>query len=202
MANAQSRLKLGQSASLSEVIDLSCQTNLLPLQRLLPSRIVQTGVYDTPKTKEELQSKLKDCSCELYKEHTDLYYTLKLYDVGVGTPESVSDSLLRQLVHNHLLDAKTPVHFRCLYGGLFLFVLTDDIEVKYLKSDHTYIHVATDNCEVFSSRIGAPTYPNQVWMRTQYDGKTSSLAKTLAIPYLTSYCLTTTENFYRDDIPC
>lgn len=201
MANAQSRLKLGQSASLSEVIDLSCQTNLLPLQRLLPSRIVQTGVYDTPKTKEELQSKLKDCSCELYKEHTDLYYTLKLYDVGVGTPESVSDSLLGQLVHNRLLDDKTPVHFRCLYGGLFLFVLIDDIEVTRLKSEHTYIQVAKSDRGVFSARIGPPTHPNQVWMKMGYDGKTSSLAKTLSIPYLTSYCITTAENFYSDDIP-
>lgn len=201
MAKAFSRIKVGGSVSLSELIDLNQPSNLLPLQRLLPSRIEQTGVYDTTRTIQDLTNRLRDSSCELYKDHGNLYQTFKLYDVGVGTPGSVSDAKLRQLLQSRLIPPTTPVHFRCLYGGLFLFILIDDIEVTRLKSEHTYIQVANSDRGVFSARIGPPTHPNQVWMKMGYDGKTSSLAKTLSIPYLTSYCITTAENFYSDDIP-
>lgn len=201
MAKAYRQLKVGCSASLSELIDLNQPANILPLQRLLPTHIEQTGVYDTPRTIQELTDRLKDCSCELYKDHGSLYQSLKLYDVGAGTPESVSDTKLRQLLQSHLIPPTTPVHFRCLYGGLFLFILIDDIEVTRLKSEHTYIQVAKSDRGVFSARIGPPTHPNQVWMKMQYDGKVSNLAKTLTVSYLTSYSLTTAENFYNDDIP-
>jgi hypothetical protein len=44
----------------------------------------------------------------------------------VGTPESVSDTKLRQLLQSRLIPPTTPVHFRCLYGGLFLFILIEE----------------------------------------------------------------------------
>lgn len=201
MESTATKLRIGQEGVLSKFIDVSSQNTLLHLERLLPTQIVQTGVYDTPRTLEQLKAKLQECSFQLYGEHTELFQILKLYDIGVGTPGSVSDSTLRGLVDSGLVSGSTPVYFRCLYGGLFLFILTNDIETKYLKSEHTYIYVVKDDCSVFSARIGPPTHPNQVWMRKEYDGKTSSLAKTLSIPYLTSYCITTEQNFYSEDIP-
>lgn len=196
-----SKLNIGQSFVLSEIIEVDSEQTSLELQRLIPNRVIQTGVYDSLHSLGELKSKLKLCSGEVFKDYGNHYRGLKLYDVGIGTPETVSDITLKRLVQSRLIPADTQVHFRCLYGGLFLFILTDEIEIKYLKSDQTYITVDLESKEIFGCRIGLPPHPNKVWMKLQYDGKISTLVKTLSIPYLTSYCLTTSENFYSEDIP-
>lgn len=187
--------------TLSAWIDLQDPESLGVFTSLLGHPGERVGVYESIHHINELLERLQHAEVDevpsLWPQQPQL---LKVYDLGTGLSSSVSNVHIRRLVDDKRIKGDTPVHFKYLYGGLFLFLLTSDFEEKYVRCEHTYLALNKTKKQPWLARIGAFTPVNAVWFQPQYDGRISTLDKVLKIPYLKSFSITTLEDFSVDDI--
>jgi hypothetical protein len=187
---------------LSDWIDLDNPESLNTFTCLLGNPKEHTGLYDHIKTQQDLLPRLKDATIRVVHEATNHQPSIiKIYDIDSGTPLSIGRTELGLLLETKKLDPLTPVHFRASYGGLFLFLLTSEIPEEVVKTTHTYLALDKGKKEPWGVRLGAFTLPNQVWAQQRYNGKTTTLAKALSVPYLSSFSLAKEEELMVLDVP-
>lgn len=188
---------------LADLIDIHAQCNIDALASLLPIPGRTVGVYENINTMEQLRDRLEiaQAAPSGHGLSDSRFKVLNICDLGVGVCSSVSSTHLRGLVGDKRLSADTPVHLRHLYGGLFLFLLADGFDTSLVKSDRVHVALDVERREIFAARIGGFTEPNAVWLQVAYDGKITTLGKTLPLPYLTSYTIVSSDDFYSADIP-
>lgn len=187
---------------LSDWIDLSKDSNIDVLKTLTKPKLPACGCYDHLTNAFSLLDKLDAAILDIpYPNRRPTI--LELRDIDIGTPSSVTNMALADLVSIHKLDPDTPVYLRYVSGGLALFILVDDVLTCPIKTNITTLAINPDDRSVWLARLGKFTPSNQVWGQSRFHGKVSPLQKTLKVPYLCTYTLVKSSDFSDDisDIP-
>lgn len=187
---------------LSDWIDLTKDSNIHVLEALTKPKLSACGCYDHLTNAFSLLDKLDAAILDIpYPNKRPTI--LELRDIDIGTPSSVTNATLADLVAIKRLDPETPVHLRYISGGLSLFILVDDVLNCPVKTNVTTLAINPADRTVWLARLGKFTPSNQVWGQSRFHGKVSCLQKTLKVPYLCTYTLVKSSDFSDDitDIP-
>lgn len=165
------------------------------IETLLPNQFSSIGNFIEIYTKEDLLQKLVSANYEFmkYLPYSGLLI-YRTFDIGIGYNKVISPTHLRELISLNKIDKSTYIYLECRFGNIYTSIKANDINIKLLLTDETYIIVHKDTREVYLLKIGKPTNPNMLFYKEHLGGVKTNLDKISGLKGFNSVCIAQKES--------
>lgn len=185
---------------LSDWIDIDDPDHQAVLARLLAAPGERLGVYLEMRTTQELIRRLREAEVVVHSSD-GAARILQIHDAGAGLNDYVSRAHLLQCLEMGLIDPATPVHFRSQHGNITLMLCDEDIAEKALIETDTFLALCRISKNPWMAKIGPFIPANQLYCQHRFHNKTSTLGKSLGLPYLRAYSIVPMRAILDLDLP-
>jgi len=102
-------------------------------------------------------------------------------DIGYGYCNYFSVYRFREMIALGKIKQDVPVRLEYKYGNIFAYISDQDLDVRCLLTNETYLFVHEETNEIWNTIIGKPTNPNRLYYRSDLDGIVSTIDKLATI---------------------
>lgn len=143
---------------------------------LLANDFRKLGCFAEERSITSLLEKISKASYEKVKylpnRHISIYRT---ENIGYGYCNYYSIYRFREMIALGKIKKDIPIRLEYKHGNIFAYVNDQDLDIRCLLTNETYLFIHEETNEIWNTIIGKPTNPNRLYYRSDLDGIVSTI---------------------------